>query len=84
MTRSIAAAAGVAALLFSMNAARAECQIVAAAGDAPTESIAQVMSTHGLQNIIDAKGMKGAGPVKTKCTQGTFLVECRSQQKACK
>ena len=85
MRRSIAVAAGFAALLISLGDARAEsCQVVAAAGDAPTEEIARVMSTKGLANIIEAKGLKGTGPVQTKCEAGSILVECRSQQKACK
>lgn len=62
----------------------AECQIVAAAGNGPTETIATVMSTHGLENIIEAKGLKPQGEVKTKCAPGTIMTECRSQQKACK
>lgn len=62
----------------------AECKIVAAAGNGPTEAIATIMSTHGLENILEAKGLKGQGPVQTKCAPGTVLTECRSQQKACK
>jgi hypothetical protein len=70
------------AVLSAANAAT--CQLVAAAGDGPTKDIATVMSTHGLENIIDNKGLKGQGPVKTKCVPGSVMVECTSQQKACK
>lgn len=62
----------------------AECTVVAAAGNGPTEAIATIMSTHGLENILEAKGLKGQGPVQTKCAPGAVLTECRSQQKACK
>lgn len=62
----------------------AECQIVAAAGNGPTEGIATLMATNGLANIIEAKGMKGQGAVQTKCAPGTIMTECRAQQKACK
>jgi hypothetical protein len=61
-----------------------ECVRLAAAGDGLTKDIAVVMSTHGLQNIIEAKGLKGQGPVKTSCQPGTFLTECHSSQLACK
>ena len=64
--------------------ARAECTRVAAAGDGLTKDIAVVMSTHGLQNIIEGKGLKGQGPVKTTCSTGAILVECHSSQLACK
>ncbi len=79
---AVAFAALIAAAASPANAA--ECQVVAAAGNGPTESIATVMSTHGLENIIEAKGLKGQGPVKTKCAPGTIMTECRSQQTACK
>lgn len=73
------------AVLAAAPAAHAgQCQVVAAAGNGPTEAIATVMSTHGLENIIEAKGLKAQGQVKTKCAPGTFLTECRSQQTACK
>lgn len=83
-TRMTLAALALAAAAITSAPARAEtCQIVAAAGDGPTESIAQLMSTKGLENIIEGKGLKGHGPVKTKCEAGTILIECHSQQKAC-
>lgn len=78
------AAVAFAVLAAAPVAHAGQCQIVAAAGNGPTESIATIMSTHGLENIIEAKGLKGQGPVKTKCAPGTFLTECRSQQTACK
>ncbi len=62
----------------------ATCQNVAAAGDGPTKDIATMMSTHGLDNIINGKGLKGQGAVKTTCVPGAVLVECKSWQKACK
>jgi hypothetical protein len=77
--------ASAALCLVCVNAAgAADCQWVAAAGNGPTQNIATIMSTHGLDNIIEAKGRKGQGPVKTTCVPGTFLTECRSSQKACK
>ena len=57
---------------------------MAAAGNGPTEEFAQLMSTKGLENVIEAKGMKSQEPVKTKCEAGTTMIECRSQQKPCK
>lgn len=85
MTRTFAASASLAVFLAVTPIAKADsCEVVAAAGNGPTEAIAKVMSTHGLENIIEAKGLKAEGPIKTKCEPGTFLVECRSQQKACK
>ena len=42
------------------------------------------MAAHGLENLLDHKGLKGQGPIKTKCTPGAILTECVSQQKACK
>lgn len=61
-----------------------ECRRIAAIGDGLTESIAIIMSTNGLKNIIEAKGMKSQGPVKTTCKTGTFLPQCQSSQNACK
>ena len=79
-----AALALAVALVSSTSAFAAECKVVAAAGSGPTESIATLMSTKGLENIIEAKGLKGQGPMQTKCEAGTIMTECRSQQKACK
>lgn len=85
MKLKITCAATTFAVLATASVAHAaECQIVAAAGNGPTETIATVMSTHGLENIIEAKGLKPQGDVKTKCAPGTIMTECRSQQKACK
>ena len=81
---SSAAAGFVIGLTFAAASARAECTYVAAAGNGPTKDIATLMSTHGLDNIIESRGLKGQGPVKTTCEAGTFLTECRSTQKACK
>lgn len=79
-----ASAALVIGLTCAAGAASAECTYIAAAGNGPTKDIATMMSTHGLDNIIESKGLKGQGPVTTKCEAGTFLTECRSTQKACK
>lgn len=72
------------ACLLSTVALAGDCQRLAAAGDGLTKDIAVVMSTHGLQNIIDHKGLKGKGPVKTTCVPGAIMTECRSSQLACK
>ncbi len=61
-----------------------DCHRLGAVGDGLTKDIAVVMSTHGLQNIIEGKGLKGQGPVKTTCEPGTIMVECHSSQLACK
>lgn len=82
--KTTCAAIAFAVLATAQAAHAAECQLVAAAGNGPTETIATVMSTHGLENIIEAKGLKPQGEVKTKCAPGTIMTECRSQQKACK
>lgn len=83
-TKLTLAVLSVAALTTAGPVHAANCQWVAAAGSGPSVTIATVMSTHGLENIIEGKGLKGQGPVQTKCTPGTVLTECRSQQKACK
>ena len=79
---TVAAALMVCALTSAAQAG--ECKRIAAAGDGPNKDIAIIMSTHGLQNIIDGRGMKGSGPVKTTCKDGTILTECFSSQTACK
>lgn len=66
------------------SAAQAECTRIGAIGDGPTKSIATLMSENGLKNIIDYRGLKAQGPVKTTCEDGTILTQCRSSQTACK
>ena len=66
------------------TAAQAECTRLGAVGDGPSKSIATIMSTHGLENIIEARGLKAQGPVKTTCQDGTILTQCHSSQTACK
>jgi hypothetical protein len=78
------AALTLAAMTFASTADAATCQVVAAAGDGPSKEVATFMAAHGLDNIINNKGLKGQGPIKTKCVPGAMLVECTSQQKACK
>lgn len=75
---------GLAFSIMGVSSAYAECVRVGAAGDGLTKDIAVIMSTHGLQNVIDGKGLKGQGPVKTTCKDGSFMVECHSSQTACK
>jgi hypothetical protein len=69
---------------LSATAHAGDCIKVAAIGDGLTHDIAVIMSTHGLANIIDAKGRTGKGSVRTKCEPGTFGEECTSWQNACK
>jgi hypothetical protein len=84
-TKISLAALALAALAVTAPAnAAPTCQWVSAAGNGPSTDIATLMSTHGLDNIIDHKGLKGQGAVTTKCVPGTILVECTSSQKACK
>ncbi len=74
-----------AALILATSAqAAGNCQRVGAVGDGPTQTIATIMSTHGLENIIEAKGLKPQGTVKTTCKDGTVLSQCHSSQTACK
>jgi hypothetical protein len=73
-----------AACAFSTLAQARECKTIAAAGDGLTKDIAVLMSTNGLKNIIDYKGLHGVGKVKTSCNSGPILTECRSAQRACK
>lgn len=84
--RSLKLGLTVAAALcaLSVTAEAGSCQRVGAIGDGLTHDLAVVMSTHGLANIIDSKGLKGKGPVHTKCSPASFLTECRSSQVACK
>lgn len=67
-----------------VSTAQADCARIAAVGDGLTKDIAVVMSTHGLQNIIEGRGLKGQGEVKTTCQAGSFLTQCHSSQVACK
>ena len=76
--------AAATAFAFAGSAHAATCQVVAAAGDGPSKEIATFMAAHGLENLLDHQGLKGQGPIKTKCTPGAILTECVSQQKACK
>ena len=81
--RTLAASAALACAV-STAALAGDCTRIAAVGDGPTKDIATVMSTHGLENIIEARGLKATGPVKTTCEAGSFLTECHSSQSACK
>lgn len=80
----IGIAAAVIMCAASVTAEAGSCVRVGAVGDGLTHDLAVVMSTHGLANIIEAKGLKGKGPVHTTCTPGSVLTECRSSQTACK
>ena len=85
--RSLSVAAFAAGMAFAAAApshAAGSCVGLSAAGNGLTKDIATIMSTHGLQNIIDSKGLKGQGQMKTACKDGGFLTECRSSQTACK
>ena len=73
------------ACAFSATAQAGECVRVGALGDGLTHDLAVIMSTHGLANIIEGKGLKAKGPVSTHCDPpGTFVTECQSSQLACK
>jgi hypothetical protein len=78
----VAAAAAICA--FTVSADAGSCSRIGSIGDGLTHDIAVIMSTHGLANIIEARGMKGKGAVHTTCAPGTFVTECRSSQVACK
>ena len=72
-------------LCVASSAAQAgECTRLGAVGDGLTKGIAEIMSTNGLKNVIESKGMKGQGLVTTTCKDGTFLTQCHSSQMACK
>jgi hypothetical protein len=77
-------AGAVVMCLLSATAQAGDCARVAAVGDGLTHDLAVIMSTHGLANIIEAKGRTGKGPVRTKCEPGSFGTECTSWQTACK
>ncbi len=72
------------ACVVSTSAIAGECVRIGAAGDGPTKAIATIMSTHGLENIIEGRGLKPSGPVTTTCKDGTILTGCHSSQLACK
>ena len=76
------AAAGVVGL--SAVAAHAECTTVGAAGDGINQSVAKFMAEHGLQNILEEKGLKPQGAISYKCEAGAVLTECHARQKGCK
>lgn len=84
--RSLKLGFGIAAVLcaFTATAQAASCQRVGAIGDGLTHDLAVIMSTHGLANIIEGKGMTPKGAVHTKCAPGMFGEECTSSQMACK
>jgi hypothetical protein len=71
---------------FSVSAqAGGSCVRIGALGDGLTHDLAVIMSTHGLANIIEGKGLTPKGPVRTHCdAPGTFVTECHSSQMACK
>jgi hypothetical protein len=78
----VIAAAAVCAI--SATAEAGSCRRVGAIGDGLTHDLAVIMSTHGLANIIEDKGLKGKGPIHTTCSPASVLTECRSTQLACK
>jgi hypothetical protein len=80
----LGAIAAAAICAFTASAYAGSCSRIGAIGDGLTHDIAVIMSTHGLANIIEAKGLKGKGAVHTSCEPGTFGTECRSSQVACK
>lgn len=72
------------AALAVSTSANAGCQRVSAVGDAFSKDLATIMSTHGLTNILDGKGLTGKGPVHTRCTSGgMFGAQCQSTQTGC-
>ncbi|MFN0219052.1 MAG: hypothetical protein ACKVP4_09590 [Hyphomicrobium sp.] len=83
-TLGYGALAIIVVLAASSAASAGECQHLSAAGDGLTKDIAVVMSTHGLANIIEGKGLRPQGEMKTACKAGKFMTECTSTQSACK
>lgn len=83
-TFKLGLAAAAAITMLSASAQADSCVRVSALGDGLTHDLAVVMSTHGLANIIEHKGLKGSGKVHTTCSPGAILTECRSTQRACK
>lgn len=77
-------AAAAAMLALSLTVQASDCVRIGALGDGLTHDLAGIMSTHGLANIIEAKGRTAKGAVHTTCTPGTFGTQCRSTQLACK
>lgn len=77
-------AAAAAMLALSAAAQAGDCVRVGAIGDGLTHDLAVIMSTHGLANIIEAKGRTPKGTVHTSCKPGTFGTQCESSQLACK
>lgn len=80
----LAFAASAVICALSATAQAGDCIKVAAVGDGLTHDLAVIMSTHGLANIVEAKGRTGKGPVHTHCAPGTFGEQCTSSQTACK
>lgn len=62
----------------------ASCTVIAATGSGPTKAIAEIMANGGVKTIANSRGYTPEGPVKMKCTDGTFLTECTAQSKVCK
>jgi hypothetical protein len=81
---SLVAVAAAGLYGMSLAPARAECTTVGSAGDGINEGVAKFMAEHGLQNILEAKGLKPQGPITYKCEAGMLLTECHARQQGCK
>ncbi len=73
---AISLAAGVAT-------AEAGCRTVGGSADMITRDLAKFMAEAALKNAIEAHGLKPAGPITMKCTDGTFTTNCKAFRKAC-
>ena len=83
--RSLKLGLAATAMICALSAtAQADCIKVTALGEAVTHDIAELLSTHGLANIIYGKGRVGKGPVHTDCHDGSGTTTCHSSQTACK
>jgi hypothetical protein len=76
--------AAVTVCAFSVTAQAADCTKVAAIGNNFTHDAAVLFSENALKNTIAGRGLIPKGPVKTTCNSGSAMIECHSQQMACK
>ncbi len=70
-------------LAASTVTAEAGCRTVGGSADMVTRDLAKFMAEAALKNAIEAHGLRPAGPITMKCTDGTFTTNCKAFRRAC-
>jgi hypothetical protein len=83
---TLAAIAGIAAMVSGTANAAEECRDFGAVGSGLNESIATLMALQGAVNVAEARGYKVQGEAKlVSCeSTGIFGTECTARSRACK